>query len=94
MSLAIPADFMLSQCIGVGGCVWSILRRVNIIILPYLKLMNSAPSLASAADATNFFNILNITNSDPFNFIGRFVTDFMPKKNTPAKRLHACVSEW
>ena len=84
---------MLSQCIGIGGCVWSILRRFNLIILPSLQLMNSAPSLTSAADSTTNFNIPHITNSHPFNFIDRFDTDLVPKNNTPAKRLRARFSE-
>ena len=93
MLLEIPAAVMLSQFIGVGVCGCSILRRVNITILPPLQLMNSMPSLDSAADATTNFNIPLITNSDPFNLIGIFCFDFLPNNNTPAKQLCACVSE-
>ena len=93
MSLAIPAAFMLSQCIGVGGCVCYISFSFNLIILPSLQLMNSAPSSASAANATTNFNTPHITNSDPFNFIVRFGTDLLPKKNNSATQLRARVSE-
>ena len=52
VSLAIPVAVMLSQYMGVGGCLWPISSRVILIILPSLAFMNSAASSASAADAT------------------------------------------
>ena len=40
----------LSQCIGVGGCLWPSSCSAMHIILPSFALRNSAPSSASAAD--------------------------------------------
>ena len=57
MSLAIPVVVLLSQCMGVGGCVWPTSWRMRRIIFPSLQLQNKAANSASAADVTTNFRI-------------------------------------
>ena len=48
--LTTPCDGVLSVCLSVGGCMCPISYRDWCAGIDSLKLMNSAPSLASAAD--------------------------------------------
>ena len=63
------------------------------MILTSLQLINKARNLASVADANTKLRIPHIKYREPFSTIGWFVTDFMPRNNWPATKLHAQVSE-
>jgi hypothetical protein len=54
---AILTAVALSQCTGIFGCGWPRSSRVALKIIPSWQLRNSAPSSASAADATTNRNI-------------------------------------
>ena len=54
---AMPTAVELSQCIGISGWGWPISLSVSQTIVACLHLINNAPSLASAADATRNLNI-------------------------------------
>jgi len=54
---AIPTAVALSQCAGIFGCGWPRSSRVALKIILSWQLRNSAPSSASAADATTNLNI-------------------------------------
>ena len=93
VSLAIPVAVMLSQCMGIGGCLCPISYRVILMILPSLVFMNNAASSASAADATTNFRIPHMMNIAPFNLIGLPFSDTLPINNSPAILLVARDSE-
>ena len=54
-----PAAVLLSQWIGVFGCIWPISSNINQIIFVSLPFMNNAPNSVSAAEATTNFNVLH-----------------------------------
>ena len=60
-----PCAVVLSICIGVGGFFPPISPRAWRVGMASLQLMNSAPSLASAADDMTALIILATVNTDP-----------------------------
>eukprot|EP00957_Ditylum_brightwellii_P089142 6788014-Ditylum_brightwellii.AAC.1 len=60
-----PHAVELSACIGVAGCSCPISCNVVLTAAASFAFTKSAPSLASAADATTFFNIVEIMSTAP-----------------------------
>ena len=57
VSLAIPVAVLLSQRVGVQGCLWPSSVSIGCIIFASLQLRNRAASSASAADVTTHFKM-------------------------------------
>ena len=59
VSFAMPATVLLSQWIGVFGCIWPTSSNINQMIFVSLPFMNNTPNSASAAEVTTNFNMLH-----------------------------------
>ena len=90
MLVTMPRAVVFSVCIGVGGCVFPISSRDWITGIDSLKLMNSAPSSASAVDDIISLVILAIVNTAPL-LGGNNV--FFDIKECPPARFLAFVLE-
>ena len=60
-----PRAFVLSVCIGVGGCLWPIVSNAWRDGIASLKLMKRAPNSDSAAEDMTAFIIFEIVRTDP-----------------------------
>ena len=80
---AIPMAVALSQCAGIFGCGWPRSSRVALKIILSWQLRNSAPSSASAADATTNLNIEHSIWKAPFNLMGSPSFGSVPMKKWP-----------
>ncbi len=98
--VAIPTAVALSQCTGIFGCGWPRSSRVVLKIIPSWQFRNSAPSSASAADATTNCNIEYSVWKAPFNLMGSPFLGNEPMKKWPHALLRALgllkydASEW
>ena len=93
MLFAIPLAVLLSQCMGVAGCLWPSSDRMRRMILPSRALRNRAPSPAYAADVTTIFSIPQLTKMAPLIKIGCPALGMSPRKKYPPMRLRARDSE-
>ena len=60
-----PRIVVLSVCIGVGGCLWSIVSNAWRSGFSSLQLMKRAPNSASAAADMTSFMICEMGRTDP-----------------------------
>jgi hypothetical protein len=65
-----PIAVALSQCTGVFGWMCPKFSNVSLNMIPSWQFRKSAPSSASAADATTNRIIVVLTTNAPFNLIG------------------------
>ncbi len=95
-----PTAVALLQCTGVLGWGWPRSANVCWNIILVWQLWKSAPSSASAANATMNRSILKLVWNAPFNFIGSPFFGFQPMKKCRQVRLCATflerydASEW
>ncbi len=80
MLLTIPTVVVLSTCIGVGGCGCPSSSRTRCMTLASCALRNSAPSLASAADAATSLRIVQVMWIAPLMMIGMVSHGMLPRK--------------
>jgi hypothetical protein len=73
----------LAQFTGAGGYGWPISSWVSENIVACLQFKNSAPSSASAVDATTNRNIAHKIKTASFNLIGYVGLGFHPMKKCP-----------
>ena len=60
-----PNDVVLSVCIGVGGCLWTIFSTAVRAGISWRELIYSAPISASAAGVITFFIICAMAKAAP-----------------------------
>jgi hypothetical protein len=84
VSLAMPVAVLLSQWIGVGGCLWPSLASMSLKMTPSLLFMNRAPNSALAADATTILRMPQSVKMAPLSMIGWLSDGVDPRKKYPA----------
>ena len=77
----IPTAVVLLTCMGMGGCLCPISSRMICIIFASWALRNSAPSLASAAEAATSFSMAQVIMTLPLSLIGSPSFGKLPRKN-------------
>ena len=90
---AMPVAVALSQWIGVGGCEYPSYRNVSLMILDYFLFRNSAPSSASASDATINLSIWHSVNITPLRCMGCLSCGLRPRKKCSAARILAYIAD-
>ena len=73
---------VLSVCIGVVSCLWTIISNAWRAVIASLKLMKRAPNSVSAAEDMNAFMICEMVRTDPL--FGRTAELSEMKKCPPA----------
>ena len=66
LSVTTLSAVVLSVCIGVGGCLWSIVSNAWRAGIASMQLMKRYPNSASAAEYMTAFMICEMVRTDPF----------------------------
>ena len=77
-----PSAVVLSVCIGVGGCLYTIVSNAWLAGIASLQLMKRAPKYDSAAEDMNAFMICEMVRTD--TLFGRTAESSDTKKCPPS----------